>query len=65
MKNIDLSKFSDAELLDRVFQWAEENPKFNIGFVLSLDECLAKYHSLTKAQRQALEKLVLRWRIVG
>lgn len=53
----------DEELIEEILEYASTRPKFDTDFVISVQDALSEYGSLTENQRAALEKIYNRYRI--
>lgn len=53
----------DFELLEKIFEWAEQNPKFNTNFIESLRHHLERFGELSNPQREACENICEKWGI--
>lgn len=51
------------ELIARILLWAEDNDRFDPGFVLDLEKRLETDGRLTDGQLEALENIVTRWHV--
>lgn len=58
-----MEKEEAEEKLEMVLNWAEDHPKFDTGFVESLQDALETYGRLTEAQGNALDNIIDRFRI--
>ncbi|WP_286397302.1 MULTISPECIES: hypothetical protein [Myroides] len=67
--NDKLSSFTSYELnssfnkINKVLQWAESNPSFDISFVKSLKESCTRKGKLTEKQNAALNSIINKWKI--
>lgn len=59
-----MNHLSDGELLDIVDNYADSHDAFNNSFACSLREALDEYDELTYNQREALENIVRRFRML-
>jgi hypothetical protein len=53
---------ADVRTVSSVLAWAEDNPKFDAGYVASLHRMLGAGY-LTEGQRTALERIIDKWRM--
>ena len=60
----DISKLSDDELINIALDYADENESFNPDFIHSLENDLEKYDELTPSQREGLENVVKKFRML-
>lgn len=49
--------------IERILEWAEENPKFDTEFVERLQDQLDRAGELSVDQIRALDNILERWRI--
>jgi len=54
---------SNFNEINKVLRWAENHPSFDKSFVLSLKASCSKNGNLTDKQQQALNKIILNWKI--
>jgi len=54
----------DEEMLDIVDEYAEEHESFNNSYAESLRDALAEYSELTDGQRNGLENIIRKFRMV-
>jgi len=54
----------DEEMLDIVDEYAEEHDSFNNSYAESLRDALAEYGELTNGQRNGLENIIHKFRMV-
>lgn len=60
----DISSLSDEELINIALEYADENESFNPDFIHSLEQDLDKYDELTPSQRDGLENVVKKFRML-
>lgn len=51
------------DMIDRIFSYADTNPKFNTEFVESIQEQIDKTDEVTERQFAALERIINKWGI--
>lgn len=54
---------TDEEKIELIMEYAEKHPKFETGFVESLENFLDKFGSLTENQSAALDNIIYKFRI--
>lgn len=62
-QTIDLSDFCDSFLIDKTISWGKRNLEYDLSYIYALEDYLESHESLTKPQRQALEKIVIEKKI--
>lgn len=60
---MSISHMTDEELIELVQEYAEDHPKFDTDFIDSLEDAIGEYGELTSGQRDALENIVLKFRM--
>lgn len=60
----DLSTYSDDELINVIIDYADEHEKFDPGYAHEMEAAIEEYGELTDAQREGLENIVKKFRMV-
>ena len=59
-----IEDLSDDELINFALDYADENPSFNPDFIHSLENDLQRYNELTPSQREGLENVIKKFRMI-
>jgi len=54
---------TDSDWIERIIEWSNANPKFDMTFILSLQEAIEEYDELTCSQHRALHNIIEKFRI--
>lgn len=64
MDGMTLHNASHEELINFALDYADENPTFNASFIHSLESDLDKYGELTPSQREGLENVIQKFKML-
>ena len=62
---MNLGHYTSKELIDIALDYAESHKSFCTTFIESLDENLEEYDELTDEQRESLERIVSKFRMIN
>lgn len=59
-----ISNFSDEELINVIIDYADEHDNFDPEYAHNMEAAIEEYGELTHAQREGLENIVTKFRMI-